>query len=207
MAEPANKLWNDVFSAVISETRHPELYEETKSGIQEATLKLHKLDEFAKDETNKMLTFVTAKVHQMSVPLSGIPFLRKLNGIGIEGMAKPLTRLKTSDIFLMAQRNNCWMQVGTKITVKAAIPFNEFWVSYLANPDVRPESYDSWIAREHKFAIRDEVCKKIFMLVGDNQKSSYYASQVQNVHSLEILKENIENLDGFSNTLVSYGVD
>ena len=202
-----NALFSDVFNTVMGITKHPEMATETINGIQQKTLEMHRIDDFAKDEETRIIELAIAPVFQLSIPKTQFPYCKQLHRIAIEGIDKPLSKLGASDLFLMAKRQNCWLETGANVVVKCALKFNAFYATYSRHPDVTEEHYDSWIAREHKFAIVDAVCGRVFGLIGDTQKATFYNNAVENTHKLEIIKANIVNLDGFSNVLSSGSVD
>jgi hypothetical protein len=165
---------------VILLTARPDLADLTRSAIQAATLKVHRIDYFPKD------LWIGSK------DLGG-SFLEAQ--ISIEGATAVLPRFRTLkyvrrydnpsgrqlEFFTVIdpqnindsygiENNNIAYLAGPILVLKSRSAFTHVHIAYYTNPVVAVSLYSSWVADQHPYAIVYEAAASIFRSIGQMEK-------------------------------------
>jgi len=166
--------FDEIVAAVTAITNRPDLASSIESAVQAATLKAHASDYFFRDLVEVAVEFDEARYIQTFDPLQVVPTYRQVKYIrlwegGLTGTyGKFLKHIHTEnsvdsygssklDVFYMA---------GAYLQIRGVAQVSQVLFGAYVNPVVAPtESYSSWIADLHPYAIINEAARRIFVSV------------------------------------------
>ena len=168
-------------------TNRPDLDADIKQAVKAATLKMHRLDYFPRDlvETGIQWTtpdYLQSLDYKTLFPLwRGFKYLRKYDATTTPGTAGKfftfLSPEKVVDGYGIDRIDICYL-AGASINIRSGTQDQYMLIGYYANPDVAESTYDSWIARDHPYAIEFEAKRQIFQNIGFQEQASQTAKDV-----------------------------
>ena len=194
--------YEELLQGVVTNTNRPELLAETKLAIRRATIRMHNLDYFLGDITEGKLTIKPSMQPRISLSDFGIRF-RKFAAIYpvIDGeVGKQLTKIDP-EIFQSARGKAGYYTLGGTLVIQNCGVIQGIVFQYYTSPVTSEESYNSWIASKHPFAIIDEASAAVFASVGNAEKANLFRGFVGNKlprpsgHIAEILSSNAIGYD------------
>lgn len=179
-------LLNDVIAEVYTITNRADLVSQTLAAVRAATLKLHQTDFYPKDIAETAIEFVTPSFIQSLSYMDLFPTWRKLNflrkwdnsGTGAPGeFFELLTPGEILDDYGVQKDDICYIG-GPQLEIRSSTEDTYMLVSYWQNPVLTEAGYDSWIARDHKFAVANEAARKIFTSIGLQERAAEIKQEV-----------------------------
>jgi hypothetical protein len=172
-------------AAVIEITNRPDLVAKTLSAVQSATLKVHQLDYFYKDIYEAEIDFTEAMFepdfeYRTFIPRwrAGKYFRKYDHDNAIPGIFfEKLSAENALDSYSVA-RVDVWYGAGEIIHLKSSTEERYVLMGCYRHPDVTESTFDSWIAREHPYAIVYGAAQTIFRLIGKTDESKGMAQEV-----------------------------
>lgn len=177
--------FNAMLSEVYSITNRPDLVAETTMALKSATLKAHATDYYFKD------LFETAIMYDTEDYLQTIPYrtlfpkyralkyLRKWDGsVGGDDAGKPFEIVTPEEIFdsYNRQRNDIAYVAGQVIQVRSSTAIKYSLMGVYLQPTVdTPETYNSWVSDEWRYAIIFEAAATVFGLLQNSEAKNNYA--------------------------------
>lgn len=209
--------FDELVQEVYTLTNRPDRVGETQVAIRAATLRSHHLDFFYKDIQEQYLTFATSDYYQQIALTSifnfrALSYMRKyypgvvgdqtyqagqvppLQNIGYypgnnlpDGREiKIITPTNVLDSYGMNKVDVAYI-AGSTIQIKSGDQIQNILFGYYQNPDVTMQGYNSWIAREHPYAIVYDAASTIFKTIGYDEQVTFYNALVQQEQNQVIL--------------------
>ena len=193
---------NAAFTALLNDlytiTKRDDLVAETTVAVRAATVKLHQSDFYPRDLVETKVQFSTADYFQTLAYRSLFPNLRALHYVRKYESGAPTEFLdivsptNVMDEYNVSKENICYM-AGDVIQVRSNTQITDLLIGFYSNPVTLVDSYSSWIADMHNFAIVFEAAATVFKMVGQDQEASAYkilaGEQMQIVKNSNILAE------------------
>lgn len=194
--------YSDIYDAVTTLSKRPDLTDETRLAIQKATLKMHGVDFFVNDVVEKVVTlpsagFLFAVDKQDNFPrYRAAQYFRKYDPAGYNELTQQTTGAgslffdycppdKMLDSYKQ-QKVDVWYPAGSVITFRSSTSITQLLAGYYAFPSVRPiTAYSSWIANDFPEAIITEALCDVFRFIG-------YIDELRRLEKLSL--ENIQML-------------
>jgi hypothetical protein len=163
---------------VIEITNRPDLTALTLSAVQSATLKAHKSDYYPRDLKTQILSFETPAFElSIDVPANfnrfrAIKFVREWDITTNAGgkyfkIGDPTDQL---DEYGVDRKYFGWL-AGVTLVLRSSIKaLTHIQVSYYQDPQLTVETYHTWIAESHPWAIIYEAAAQIFRTNGQTEK-------------------------------------
>lgn len=179
----------ELVSEIISETKRPEKEEDIVRRIKNVTLQKHRKARFWRDIETVDLD-LTVEGRNRTIDLTILPPHRDILQVAIQGFGE-LKKLDISAALSAIAKNtpNCWYQLGHALHIQCNKAHGSILVAILAKPIVEEAKYNSWLAREHPYAIIDEVSAFIFGDSGQVDKQAMRQNRVLTIHDPEIMRE------------------
>lgn len=194
-----NAIVEEVF--VITNARH--LVNETIMAVKSATLQLHRRDNFAKDLAEFTLQFPTSDYLQsidyrtLFPRYRSLSYIRKYNAnvatpdAGMGGFFTIIKPAEVLDSYRVARSNVAYL-AGANINLRSSEAIQYVSLGIYQNPEVgTPETYNSWIADEARYAVVYLAASIIFgssLADSARQNSNLSLSQVE---MIELVNSNI----------------
>jgi len=182
-------LCNDVYTI----TNRPDLIAETKLAVKQATLKMHQLDYFPKDlyETGIIwnpVAFIQSLAYKSLVPRwRTFKYLRKYQDDLPGDFFKLLSPDETLDRYSINKENICYI-AGDQLEIRSSTEDSTMLLSCYLHPDITEDTFTSWIANEHPYAIISDAAASVFKMIGFDEQAAY---QKQNVtEQVAMLRQN-----------------
>lgn len=177
--------FSQLISDVYTITTRPDLVEETKLAIKQATLKAHHSDFYPKDIYENGLSFSTSEYFQtldyrMLVPRwRAFKYLRKFDAVAVSPGAE-LTIITPDQIFdeYMGTKTDVCYQAGANININSSTKEQYYLFGCYIHPDITDAGYSSWIALDNPYAIEFEAARVLFKMIGYDEQSSMYEKLV-----------------------------
>jgi hypothetical protein len=172
-------------AGVYSLTNRPDLTGQTLIAIQSATLEMHQMDFFYRDLVESGIVFPTAEYLQsleyrvLFPTWRALKYFRTSDSSG-EVTSDPFEVIEAEDVLdqYKLNRTNVVYGAGEILQIKAAAPFQYAFLAYYANPIITQIGYNSWIARDHPFAIIYKAASDICRQIGKQEQSAMFAKEV-----------------------------
>lgn len=173
-----------LLSDVYTITARPELIAETKLAVKQATLKMHQLDDFPKDLYETGIQFANPAFIQSLDYKSLIPnwrrfkYLRKYQDSVPGDFFTLLSPEETLDRYAVNKDNICYV-AGTQLEIRSNTEDTYMLLSCYVHPNVTDESFSSWIADEHPYAIIWDAAAAVFKMTGYDEQAAYMKQNMQ----------------------------
>jgi len=175
--------FSSLLSDVYTITNRPDLIAETKLAVKQATLKMHQADYFPKDlfETGiawDPVAFIQSLDYKSIIPrYRTFKYLRKYND-GLAGaFFKLLSPDETLDRYCINKDNVCYV-AGTMLEIRSNTQDSNMILGCYLHPDITEETYNSWIADEHPYAIVCDAAATVFKMIGFDEQAAYMKQSV-----------------------------
>jgi len=163
------ELQNEVYAI----TNRPDMATQTLSAVRAATLTLHQSDYYFKDLFETGVQFPTEDYIQQWEYISLLPRFRSLKYLRKTDVAGTDTgnffTILPPELLIDSYGNNLTDVVymaGSVIQLRSSTPFKYAILGCYQHPNITVAGYDSWIAREHPYAIIYAAAARIFKQVG-----------------------------------------
>lgn len=174
---------NELQQNVYALTNRPDLVAETLTAIKAATLRAHHSDFYFRDLYEVPLIFDTSDFQQSLDYSTLIPryraikYLRKYDAT-TDTPGDFFTKVLPEQVIdgWNIHREDIFYVAGALIQIRSSTEFQHALAAFYLHPDITEASYDSWIAREHPFAIIYDATATIFKTIGYDEQYSRYES-------------------------------
>lgn len=185
----------ELVSATVRLSKHPELIDDIIFHTKTVVLNKHRMERFWRD-VEVVEWEGTNSLTSRTVDLTSIPRHRDVLQIAIPG-SLPLKKLDLDDVLPNVAKGsiNCWYVLGHNLHIRTATPHTKLLLALLGKPDVKDETFYSWIAEEYGASIVEEVCSIIFGSCGQMEKQQLYSGRVRTIHNPELLREELLTAD------------
>jgi hypothetical protein len=176
---------SDLISEVYIITGRPDLTGETLSAVKSATLKAHQSDFYYKDIFETGVAFTTSAYLQQLEYRTLIPtwrankYLRKYDNVG-QTPGDFLTLIQPELVLdrYQVEKVNIYYAAGAYVNIKSDTQEQYYLYGCYVNPDITQSGYDSWIAKDHPYAIVMDAAASVFKTIGKDEESSAYRGLV-----------------------------
>lgn len=179
-------------------TNRPDLTAETLLAVRAATLKLHQTDYFYKDLFETGISFSSAEYEQSIEYNTLIPLWRALKYIrktDVDGddtlpfftVIQPESVL---DDYNLNRTDVCYV-AGTNIQIKSSTEFQYAFLGCYLNPNITESGWNTWIGRDHPYAIVFDAAATIFKMIGKTSEFAAYTGLALEQRDL-VVKSNIQ---------------
>lgn len=151
----------DMQTAVIAQTKRPELVAITDNAIRMATLRAHNVDFFSRDEGSQLLTYTpdsTALFVDIANIYATIARLRTPDWLQAEDIVAPYRPTENLEYVTTYKdfwdvdnllKSSVFTLMGSTLRVKFQVQTGRAKLYYYQNPDTATATYSSWIADAH----------------------------------------------------------
>lgn len=158
---------------------------ETASAIKSATLKAHQCDFFYKDIFETGIAFSTSDYiqqldYRILIPLwRANKYLRKYNNdTGVPGSFLNLIQPELVLDRYTVEKENIYYLAGAYLNIKSGTAEQYYLMGCYLNPDVTTVGYNSWIAKDHPYAIIFDAAATVFKAIGKDEEAAAYRTMV-----------------------------
>lgn len=171
-------------NAVYSLTNRPDLTGQTLLAVQAATLKLHQSDYFYKDLFETGIQFTDELYTQQIEYATLIPRWRALKYLRKTDIDQSddgeffevILPEQVLDSYNVNRDNVCYV-AGSVIQIRSSTLLKYAILGCYRNPNITEASYDSWIARDHPFAIIYQAAADVLRQIGKQEESALLAKE------------------------------
>jgi hypothetical protein len=184
------ELQNEVYAI----TNRPDMATQTLSAVRAATLSLHQADYYFKDLYETGVSFLTETYLQqweyaLLLPrFRALKYIRKTDAQGADnGEFFDVVPPELVTDAYQINRSNVVYVAGSTIQLRSSTPIQYVILGCYLNPDITVSGYNSWIAREHPFAIITLAAARIFKQIGrDTEYAAWTSEAAQEVARLKL---------------------
>lgn len=186
--------FSELVSDVYTLTNRPDLVNETKLAVKSATLKAHHSDFYPKDLYETGITWPTPDYIQSIEYRTLIPrwrafkYLRKYADSLPSDFIKLLTPEQTLDRYSINKEDICYL-AGEMLEIRSSTQDTYMILACYIHPITDENSYSSWIALDHPYAIVYEAARSIFKQIGWDEQAASIKQEV--AEQFQILKQEI----------------
>lgn len=189
-------LYDSILDDVIALTNRPDLTTETGVAIRAATISVHSKAAYPRDLMTQLVKIPNASYLTSIDAQLLLPRLRGLSRIQlVDASYAPLEFPEIAVIEIddirdeeyKVYRNNVAYIAGTAVNVRSTSLGYGFLVEYFQLPNVRRDSYNSWIAQLAPDVIVYTAAALVFATNGNEEKSKSYMSLVNSTLQPEML--------------------
>lgn len=184
-----SSLMGDVYTI----TNRPDLINETKLAVKQATLKMHQVDYFPKDiyETGIIwnpIDFIQSLTYRTLIPRwRTLKYLRKYAD-GVPGdFFQLLTVEESLDRYAINRDNICYI-AGESLEIRSSTQDETMLIGCYVNPDISDSGFSSWISDEHPYAIINDAAASVFKMIGKDEEAAYMKQVV--TEQIQLLRQN-----------------
>ena len=180
--------FSDLVDRVGKLSNRPDMLEEIKQSIRDATRELHHTDFFYKDLVTGIIEVTGSGRQEVTIPISTFANLRAIKDIvpNVAGSSNPFNvcavpKLVSNPSLSYCRCNtNWWRVLGGQLTISTNQNVAEFNLYYYQHPVVGPtdSDYTSWISAEYEEAVIDLSLAKLFAILRDYSASNLYQGKV-----------------------------
>lgn len=176
-------LLQSMIDEVYGLTNRPDLVAETVIAVRAATLKAHHSDFYYKDLFETTITFAEAAYTPAFDYTTTIPrwraanYMRKVS----DGVAGAMLTLVTPQEILDSygvSYVDIYYIAGLNVQIKSSTEIGKVIVGCYRHPDTAVATYESWIAREHPYAIIFDAAATIFKTIGYDEQNTAYQRMI-----------------------------
>lgn len=179
----------ELINNVYTLTNRPDLVNETRLAISEATLSAHKSDDYPRDIVEQPISFVQAD-YQIQFnyfdifPLfKKVKYLRQITPASLTStgqialghflkyitpdmsLAQDIYGYDNTDVFYLA---------GLAIQIKNKTPQQYYLFGYYSLPDITDDGWNSWVSIIDPFVIIYRATASVFALIGQSDQANRY---------------------------------
>jgi hypothetical protein len=175
-------------------TNRPDLVNETKLAVKAATLKAHQSDFYPKDLYEIGISWPTPDYIQSIEYRTLVPrwrafkYLRKYTSGSPAGFIKLLTPEMTLDRYSINKEDVCYL-AGEMLEIRSSTQDVNMILACYINPIIDENTFSSWIALDHPYAIVYEAARSIFKQIGWDEQAASIKQEV--AEQYQILKQEI----------------
>ena len=170
-------------------TNRPDLDSEVKLAVKAATLKAHHTDYYPKDLYEVTVAWSPVAYLQSLTYRTLIPrwrsfkYLRKFTpAVGttpaVDGVFfKMIDPMDAVDVYGINKENVCYL-AGEDIDIRSSTEDTHMLLGCYRHPDITENTYSSWIALDHPYAIIYEAASKIFKQTGFDEQAAMMSKEV-----------------------------
>ena len=179
--------FNMLCQKLVKLSNRPDVIEEIKIQLRQATLAIHHLDFFHRDLVSGLITNTAGRQHELTIPLSTFPRVRAIKsivpyfsrqyGMAPQQCSKELT--PNPSLEHCRCNTNWWRTNGGNLTISANYATHEYEMYFYQNPKLYPdEEYSSWVADLYEEALLDWTLMLLFEVLRDTSASDRYRGRV-----------------------------
>lgn len=175
----------ELIQEVYTLTGRPDRVAETASAIKSATLKAHQCDFFYKDIFETGVAFPAASFIQQLDYRTLLPlwrankYLRKYdNTSGTPGRFLTLIQPELVLDRYTVEKEDIYYLAGAYMNVKSSTQDQYYLYGCYLNPDITTTGYNSWIAKDHPYAIVFDAAATVFKAIGKDEEASAYRTLI-----------------------------
>lgn len=173
---------------VVQLSNRPDVIEEIKQCVRQATLAMHHIDFFHRDLVSGLIRSTRNSRQELSIQMSEFPRVRSIKaivptnsqqqfGMAATSCYKPLTPNPSLEVCRCT--TNWWRTNGGTLTISSSYPTAEYEMYFYQNPSVFPdESYSSWMADLYEEVLIDWTLMLLFEVLRDSAASDRYRARV-----------------------------
>jgi hypothetical protein len=192
----------ELISEVYTITGRPDRVAETASAIKSATLKAHQSDFYYKDLYETGVAFATSAYVQQFDYRSLIPlwrankYWRKYDNVNaVPGnFLDSILPEQVLDRYLV-EKTNIYYFAGAFLNLKSDTQEQYYLMGCYLNPDITTAGYNSWIAKDHPYAIVFDAAATVFKAVGKDDEASAYRTMIP--EQIAMLRASNINAQGY----------
>lgn len=192
-------LFDDLRQEVFNCTNRKDLYNETNTALKSATLLAHQSQYWDRDLFETGIDFGEELTLQELDYSSLIPnwraakYFRKHSGVVDEEGGVLFTILTPDEMFDLngIQKNNVCYLAGEKFKFRSYEAFRYILLGCYRNPVVVESSYDSWIGKQHPYAVVFAAARIVFKAIGLDSEAKMYDGLAQEQLSLVSISNTI----------------
>lgn len=179
----------ELLSDVNTVTNRPDLVNETKLAVKAATLKAHHSDFYPKDLFEIAVEWPTPAFIQSLEYRTLIPrwrafkYLRKYQNGAPSTFISLLTPEQTLDRYNVNREDICYL-AGEIIEIRSSTADQHHIIGCYVNPILDENSYSSWIATDHPYAIVYEAARSVFKAIGWDEQAQSLRQEVAEQYTL-----------------------
>src|SRR5512139_3972949 len=196
----ANAAFTALLADVYTITNRPDLVAETTMAVRAATLICHHSDFYPRDLVESRVHFQTLANFQALAYRTLFPGFRALSYARKyeSGLATlTLSYIEPSDIFdsYNIAKEDVWYLAGEVIQIRSSTAFTDLLVGFYNNPTTLPDSYSSWIADLHPYAIILEAAASVLGMIGNLEDANRYSALAR--EQLMLLRNSNISAEGY----------
>lgn len=188
----------ELISGVYSLTNRPDLTGQTLIAVQSATLSLHQMDFFYKDIFETGIVFGTAEYIQsfeyrtLITTWRALKYLRRTDSSGAS-TSEPFEIVEAEDVLDLykSDRTNVIYGAGEVLQIRSSTVFQYALLGCYVNPVITEAGFNSWMAKDHPFAIIYKAAADICRQIGKQEQSALFLKEVEDKKQ-EIRVSNIQ---------------
>jgi len=186
--------FSELCSDVYILTNRPDLVAETKLAVRAATLKAHQSDFYPKDLFEVGIFWPTPDYlqsldYRLLIPRwRAFKYLRKYANGAPGNFIKLLTPEQTLDGYSINREDICYV-AGEMLEIRSSTADDNMILACYVNPDTSENSFNSWIALDHPYAIVYEAARSIFKQIGFDEQATSIRQEV--AEQYQILKQEV----------------
>jgi hypothetical protein len=173
----------ELTAEVYTITGRPDRTAETLTAIKAATLKAHQSDFYYKDLLETGVAFNSAAYEQSLdyrslIPLwRSIKYLRKYDYTN-DAPGKIMTLIVPENVLdrYQVEKDDIYYAAGAYINIKSSDLQQYYLLGCYVNPDITSTGYNSWIAKDHPYAIVFDAAATVFKAIGKDEEAAAYRS-------------------------------
>ena len=176
---------SDLMGEVYVITGRPDLTGETLSAVKASTLKAHQSDFYYKDIFETGVAFTTSEYLQQLDYRTLIPtwratkYLRKYDNVA-QAPGTFITLIPPELVMdrYEVEKTNIYYVAGTYINIKSDTQEQYYLYGCYVNPDITQSGYNSWVAKDHPYAIIMDAAATVFKMIGKDEEAAAYRGLV-----------------------------
>jgi hypothetical protein len=175
----------ELIQEVYTITGRPDRVAETASAIKSATLKAHQSDFYYKDIFETGVAFSSAAFIQQLDYRALLPlwrankYLRKYdNNTGTPGAFLTLIQPELVLDRYTVEKTNIYYFAGAYANIKSETSEQYYLMGCYLNPDITTAGYNSWIAKDHPYAIVFDAAATVFKAIGKDEEAASYRTMI-----------------------------
>lgn len=177
----------EMIQEVYTITGRPDRVAETLSAIKSATLKAHQSDYYYKDMFETGVAFDTSDYIQQLDYRALIPLWRAVKYLRKYDLSTtPYTPGKFLNLILpelvldryTVEKTNIFYVAGSYLNLSSDTQEQYYLLGCYVNPDITTTGYNSWIAKDHPYAIIFDAAATVFKAIGKDDEAAAYRTLV-----------------------------
>lgn len=173
----------ELTAEVYTITGRPDRTAETLTAIKAATLKAHQSDYYYKDVFETGVAFDAAAYLQQLDYRTLIPLWRSVKYVRKYDFTNSapgnFLDLVVPELVLDAykvEKTNIYYVAGASLNIKSDTSEQYYLLGCYVNPDITATGYNSWIAKDHPYAIVFDAAATVFKAIGKDDEAAAYRS-------------------------------